>query len=58
MKTLPGFSVISPVNLINMLELGIDNYKKIIGGVKSMDSHFYKSNILNNLPVNLALVNI
>ena len=35
MKTLPGrFSVISPVNLINMLELGIDNYKKIIEGVK------------------------
>jgi hypothetical protein len=31
MKTLPGrFSVISPVNLINMFELGIDNYKKII----------------------------
>ena len=44
MKTLPGrFSVISPVNLINMFELGIDNYKKIIKGVKSMDSHFYKS---------------
>ena len=59
MKTLPGrFSVISPVNLINMLELGINNYKKIIEGVKSMDNHFYKSSILNNLPVNLALVNI
>ena len=59
MKTLPGrFSVISPVNLINMLELGIDNYKKIIEGVSSMDKHFYKSTILNNLPVNLALVNI
>ena len=41
-----------------MLELGIDNYRKIIEGVKSMDSHFYKSNISNNLPVNLALVNI
>tara|TARA_B100000242_G_scaffold115250_1_gene80388 strand:- start:1587 stop:3008 length:1422 start_codon:yes stop_codon:yes gene_type:complete len=59
MKTLPGrFSVISPVNLINMFELGIDSYKKIIEGVKSMDSHFYKSSLLNNLPVNLALVNI
>ena len=59
MKTLPGrFSVISPVNLINMLELGIDNYKKIIDGVRSMDSHFYKSNISSNLPVNMALVNI
>ena len=59
MKTLPGrFSVISPVSLINMFELGIDNYKKIIGGVKSMDSHFYKSTMISNLPVNLALVNI
>ena len=59
MKTLPGrFSVISPVNLINMFELGINNYKKIIEGVKAMDSHFYKSSVLNNLPVNLALVNI
>lgn len=58
-KTIPGrFSIASPVTLINMFEIGIENYKKFVGGVRSMDSHFLKSKFESNLPINLALINI
>ena len=58
-KTIPGrFSITSPVTLINMFEIGITNYKKFVYGVRSMDSHFFKTNSDSNLPINLALINI
>jgi glucose-6-phosphate isomerase len=41
-----------------MFELGIDNYIKFVKGIRSMDSHFLKTKMDSNLPVNLALINI
>ncbi len=58
-KTIPGrFSIASPVTLINMFELGDQNYIKFVNGVRSMDSHFLKTKFESNLPINLALISI
>ena len=58
-KTIPGrFSIASPVTLINMFEIGIQNYIKFVNGIRSMDSHFFKTKFESNLPINLALINI
>jgi glucose-6-phosphate isomerase len=58
-KTIPGrFSIASPVTLINMFEIGIENYIKFVKGIRSMDTHFLKAEIESNLPINLALINI
>ena len=58
-KTIPGrFSIASPVTLINMFEIGIENYMKFVNGLRSMDTHFLKAKIESNLPINLALINI
>ena len=58
-KTIPGrFSIASPVTLINMFEIGIQNYVKFVSGIRSMDSHFFKTKFESNLPINLALINI
>ena len=58
-KTIPGrFSIASPVTLINMFEIGIENYIKFVNGIRFMDSHFLKAKIESNLPINLALINI
>jgi len=58
-KTIPGrFSIASPVTLINMFEIGIENYIKFVNGIRFMDSHFLKTKIESNLPINLALINI
>ncbi len=58
-KTIPGrFSIASPVTLINMFEIGIENYIKFVNGIRSMDLHFLKAKFESNLPINLALINI
>jgi glucose-6-phosphate isomerase len=58
-KTISGrFSIASPVTLINMFEIGIENYQKFVNGIRSMDSHFLKTKFELNLPINLALINI
>ena len=58
-KTIPGrFSITSPVTLINMFEIGIENYIKFVKGIRSMDSHFLKTKFESNLPINLALISI
>mgnify|MGYP001209595034 CR=1 FL=1 len=58
-KTIPGrFSIASPITLINMFEIGIENYCEFVTGIKEMDSHFYKTTYETNLPINLALINI
>lgn len=58
-KTIPGrFSIASPVTLINMFEIGIENYIRFISGIRSMDLHFLKTKFESNLPINLALINI
>ena len=58
-KTIPGrFSIASPVTMINMFEIGIQNYIKFIKGIRSMDSHFLKAKFESNLPINLALINV
>ena len=58
-KTIPGrFSIASPVTMINMFEIGIQNYIKFVNGIRSMDSHFLKAKFESNLPINLALINV
>ena len=58
-KTIPGrFSVASPVTLITMFEIGIKNYKAFVSGIQSMDNHFYRCRVKDNLPINLALISI
>ncbi len=58
-ETIPGrFSVFSPVTLINMFEIGIQNYKRLVKGVRAMDLHFLNCKYENNIPINLALINI
>ena len=58
-KTIPGrFSITSPVTLINMFEIGIENYIKFVKGIRSMDSHFLNTKFESNLPINLALMSI
>lgn len=59
LKTIPGrFSIASPATLSIMFEIGIDYYKEFINGIKSMDNHFYRTKFEENLPINLALINI
>ena len=41
-----------------MFEIGIENYQKFVNGIRSMDSHFFKTKFELNLPINLALTNI
>tara|TARA_B100001063_G_scaffold62396_1_gene56453 strand:- start:1736 stop:3157 length:1422 start_codon:yes stop_codon:yes gene_type:complete len=58
-KTIPGrFSIASSITLINMFEIGIENYLKFVNGIRAMDSHFFKTKFESNLPINLALINI
>ena len=44
--------------MINMFEIGIQNYIKFVNGIRSMDSHFLKAKFESNLPINLALINV
>ncbi len=58
-KTIPGrFSVSSPVTLVTMFEIGIKNYKAFVNGIQSMDNHFFRCKVNDNLPINLALISI
>ena len=58
-KTIPGrFSIASPITLINIFEIGIENYQKFVDGIRFMDTHFLKEKFELNLPINLALINI
>ena len=56
-KTIPGrFSIASPVTLINMFEIGIENYIKFVNGIRSMDLHFLKAKFESNNYLSLKKV--
>ncbi len=58
-ENIPGrFSIASPVTLVTIFEIGVDYYKEFVKGIQSMDNHFYRSKYEDNLPVNLALINV
>ncbi|MEQ3662824.1 MAG: glucose-6-phosphate isomerase [Flavobacterium sp.] len=52
------FSLWSAVGLTISLNLGFDNFEKLLKGANKMDLHFKESTFDNNIPVLLALIGV
>ena len=52
------FSLWSAVGLTISLNLGFDNFEKLLKGANKMDLHFKESTFENNIPVLLALIGV
>lgn len=52
------FSLWSAVGLTISLNLGFDNFEKLLNGANKMDLHFKESTFENNIPVLLALIGV
>lgn len=50
------FSLWSNVSFPLVVSIGSKNFKKLLEGAKSADSHFIKRKPENNIPINLALI--
>ena len=52
------YSLWSAIGLPIALSIGMDNFKELLAGARSMDEHFLKSEMAENLPVLLALLTV
>jgi len=52
------FSLWSSAGLIIAISIGSENYRELLNGANSMDTHFRESDFENNIPVLLALISI
>lgn len=52
------YSLWGPIGLSVMLAIGADDFKDFLRGAEAMDKHFKEAELVQNLPVMLALVGI
>lgn len=52
------YSAPSAVGLSVMLAIGVDNFAELLSGYQHMDQHFLKTDIEDNIPVQMALLGI
>lgn len=52
------YSLCSAINLITSIAIGYDSFSELLAGAYSMDTHFFESELRENMPVMLALLGI
>jgi glucose-6-phosphate isomerase len=52
------YSLCSAINLITCIAIGYDSFSELLAGAHSMDTHFFQSELRENMPVMLALLGI
>lgn len=52
------YSLWSSVGLTIAIKLGMENFKLLLSGARSIDKHFFESDLENNLPVLMGLIGI
>ncbi len=52
------YSLWSAIGLSVALQIGYDNFEKLLSGAREMDQHFETAPLLDNLPVILALIGV
>ncbi len=52
------FSMFSSIGISVALQIGWDNFESLLSGAASMDKHFLESDFSDNLPFNLAAIEI
>lgn len=52
------YSLCSAINLITCIAIGYDSFSELLAGAHSMDTHFFESELRENMPVMLALLGL
>ncbi|PJD93197.1 MAG: glucose-6-phosphate isomerase [Legionella sp.] len=52
------YSVCSAINLITCIAIGFEHFIELLQGASQMDEHFHEADVLQNMPIMLALLGI